>query len=201
MCREHYRLLSIGTPRHRLRLYTPSKKIPENLIDFDRPSGIRGLGCKTTVRKRFFQYVNKIKGGCWLWTGACRDHGEPEFIIGGARRLYVPRRLSYAMYDKEFDPTTNVRNTCGNRLCVNPEHLECLYRKEEMYTHDINKHPFYSKERGLFFTWRQLRERENKIIRSIHEQGKVTIDSLGEAFNLDRTTISHVINHNLDPKK
>jgi len=60
---------------------------------------------------------------CTLWEGQVSKTGEPYLLVDGVRLNAV--RLAYA-YDNDADllPGWIVRQTCENKLCVNPKHLE-----------------------------------------------------------------------------
>ena len=60
---------------------------------------------------------------CHLWTGAVDRDGFPRHKI--SRRYYGAHRvaLSIALED-DLRTVEIVRHTCGNRRCVNAEHLD-----------------------------------------------------------------------------
>lgn len=57
--------------------------------------------------------------GCWLWEGSVA-HGYPR--LGNAQ----VRRLAYGTVPKGMHLDVN----CGNRLCVNPDHLVAFRKKK-----------------------------------------------------------------------
>ncbi len=64
----------------------------------------------------------KAEGECLLWTNKTAPGQSPRLYVAG-ERLYVRPLIWKEM--KGFAPPADrrVTTTCGNRLCVNPEHL------------------------------------------------------------------------------
>jgi hypothetical protein len=64
-------------------------------------------------------------GDCWIWTGYCDRKGygiSSMKLVGSQRRMH---RVSWAVHndwDIIFDG--HIHHRCGNKSCVNPEHLE-----------------------------------------------------------------------------
>lgn len=72
---------------------------------------------------RFWQLVRKGPNpdACWEWTGGTQK-GLPRFHPS----VYVhesARRFSLSLAGVDTPRNKQVRPTCGNRLCVRPEHL------------------------------------------------------------------------------
>lgn len=61
-------------------------------------------------------------GECWLWTGALSDAGYPIFRPPGCGCMLV-RRWVYANTGAALVARQPVVSTCGDRRCVNPDHL------------------------------------------------------------------------------
>ena len=68
---------------------------------------------------------------CWLWTGSVGKDSVPRYTDNTYRIL--PRQIMWASYNPfEKLPTTKdiVTPICGIAICLNPNHLEKLTRKE-----------------------------------------------------------------------
>ena len=77
------------------------------------------------LKEHFFANIEK-QGDCWIWTGSTiSDPPVPMLRRKGgscpARRL----SLKFAGYET----TQQIRNKCGNPLCVHPKHLYTTEKK------------------------------------------------------------------------
>ena len=64
---------------------------------------------------------------CWQWTGQISNSGYGRMMIkdgNGVTRTISAHELSYLGFIDQLSPGVLVKQTCGNRLCVNPQHLE-----------------------------------------------------------------------------
>lgn len=68
------------------------------------------------------------KKGCWVWTGAkawSQGSKTPYGYMWVSGKKAMARRLAYEAWGKKPALGTRVvKSTCGNSLCVNPDHLE-----------------------------------------------------------------------------
>ena len=90
--------------------------------------------------RRYWKFVEKTDG-CWLWTG--RDfvgNGYARFYWGCKPivRVYV-HRFAYFLAYGELDDGLVIHHTCGNKLCVNPDHLQAMTQAEHMLEHDLHR--------------------------------------------------------------
>jgi hypothetical protein len=72
--------------------------------------------------------------GCWVWLGAKNQDGYGRFWRQARRRTVVHRW----MYEKYVGPVPNgmeLHHTCGNRACINPEHLEPMVIADHKHFH------------------------------------------------------------------
>lgn len=72
-------------------------------------------------KDRFLAKVTPIDG-CLIWCGAISDSGYGSTWIGQGpnRRPISAHRLAWLIQRGNLQGT--LRNTCGNRACVNPAH-------------------------------------------------------------------------------
>lgn len=80
---------------------------------------------------RALRRVERTTEGCWLWTGA-KMHGYG--YIGRGRRGDGTVRAHKAVYEAlvgSVAPGHVLHHSCGNKSCVNPEHLVVLSSQSE----------------------------------------------------------------------
>ncbi len=68
------------------------------------------------------------QSGCWVWHRQVSNSGYGKMMVreDGATRYVSAHRASYRAFVEPLADDQVVRQTCGNRLCVNPDHLELL---------------------------------------------------------------------------
>lgn len=75
-------------------------------------------------------FWNKVKvgaaGDCWEWQGPTRGAGYGVF------RKVSSHRYSYQMHRGKIPEGLLIRHMCGNKLCVNPAHLETGTAQDNM---------------------------------------------------------------------
>lgn len=94
-----------------------SEKSPTEKSDFSTTDG---------VTARFWPRVQRQPEGCWLWTGAT-SRGYGVLSVAGRRvsahvYSYVLHRGGHTAKSERNSCTGCLRNRCGVRCCVNPEH-------------------------------------------------------------------------------
>ena len=112
MCNKHYQ-------RARKRGFDPIKRI--------------------SVTDRFWFKVDKYGpvpahaahlGHCWIWAGKPRPDGYGEFGIGG--RYVLAHIYAWELHNKPVPDGRELDHECRNRICVNPNHLRPVPRKQNM---------------------------------------------------------------------
>lgn len=139
------------------------------------------------INSRLFHKEN----GCQLWTGSTKG-GKPTVVIyytknaDGIQRPYW-RYVAHLLWEKHHPNekhTTKKRiiASCGEALCVNPEHLE--------------KHAWQGRPTR---SGKPLSDKEVELIRKIYAEGKkdksmrVTMGELAKQFNCTKGWILKLI--------
>lgn len=67
-----------------------------------------------------------LQNGCWLWRGQISNSGfgRVSFRTAAGNRMESAHRASYMTFVGSLADGEQVRQRCGNRLCINPDHLE-----------------------------------------------------------------------------
>ena len=81
------------------------------------------------VPEKITSKVERV-GGCWIWTGATA-RGRPHVRFRGSTTS--GQRASYELMVGRVPEGMNVSTTCGDRLCVNPEHLTTRSQSDIAY--------------------------------------------------------------------
>lgn len=74
-----------------------------------------------TLEAVFWRRVSE-GDGCWEWQGNPGPRGFGRLQVEG--RSQLARRVAWFLTQGSW-PEGDVRQTCGNKLCVRPEHLVC----------------------------------------------------------------------------
>ena len=59
--------------------------------------------------------------GCWNWTGKIGSSGYGEIKVFG--KMEGAHRLSHMLYNGHIHLDNEVKHSCDNKKCVNPDHL------------------------------------------------------------------------------
>jgi hypothetical protein len=72
------------------------------------------------------QYIIQNDTGCWVWQGQLSNSGRGRIKVNneqGKTIMVSAEDASYMAYIGEIPDKHLVVQSCGNRLCINPEHL------------------------------------------------------------------------------
>lgn len=79
---------------------------------------------KTMAERLCGKYQIERASGCWLWTGTQFASGYGAVRSGGKGfRCIRADRASYEVHRACLGPHDVTEQTCGNRLCINPDHI------------------------------------------------------------------------------
>lgn len=75
---------------------------------------------KSTLDRFNSKYIVD-KSGCWIWTDFLNSYGRGVMCIDG--KTEHASRISYRLFNGDFDKNLWVLHKCDNPSCVNPDHL------------------------------------------------------------------------------
>ena len=64
--------------------------------------------------------------GCWNWTKATHVQGYGFMRYGGTMKTIQRIMAMELQLFPNFNLETRISNSCNNKLCANPDHIECL---------------------------------------------------------------------------
>ena len=65
---------------------------------------------------------------CWVWRGQISNSGYGRTMIRdeNGTKMVSAQKASYMHFLREVPEGYLVKQSCGNRLCINPKHLELM---------------------------------------------------------------------------
>lgn len=139
------------------------------------------------LEDRFHEmYKVDVKSGCWLWQASCTPDGYGR--IGGTPIANTAHRVAYTLYFGIIPKGLLVCHTCDTPSCVNPKHLF-------LGTHQDNSDDKVAKGRhlkGEAIPTSKLTTKDVSEIKDLVANGVYTQNTLGQLYNVNRTTISHI---------
>jgi hypothetical protein len=107
--------------------------------------------------ERFNRKYQVLDDGCWQWLGAIGRDGYGNFTVNG--KTISPQRFAYEQSVGVIESDLQVIPSCGNRSCVNPDHLdliESLGAFNANKTHCPDGHPYDSENTYITPTGKRM---------------------------------------------
>lgn len=150
----------------------PDKKSVEGALDtYDD---------RNAVARRFFEKTARTdtEHGCIRWTAATGSSGYGQMGLDG--KIYYAHRISYVLAGHNLDRSETIDHlVCGNKWCVNPDHLQ------PGTDADNNQSPNTGK----------LDEDDvEEIVRRYDTEPNTTQTDLADEFGIDQPHISEILN-------
>lgn len=168
---------------------------PKNVQRLD--AGARPM-VHTSWVKRFCDYVDKIPGGCWLWTGPLGGGGYGAF--GAARsscrsyreigEVYV-HRISWVAHFGPIPEGLWVLHKCDTPLCINPDHLFLGTNKDN--SSDRKQKGRNPNRRGEANPACELGEATIRELRALWNTGEWSQRRLAARFNTEQSHVSRIV--------
>lgn len=125
----------------------------------------------------FWQKVEKTgdSRGCWVWKGRLTRAGEPSYHFQQAHRV------AFALFYGAVAPEMSIFHGCGNKKCVNPEHL-------------VVGEPVLAVENTSASFAPPLSAIEILLIRALRKENTVPVRELAAQFQVSARVISQIAN-------
>lgn len=82
-----------------------------------------GMKRKINADRRFWEKVERgADGECWVWLGATSSRDGAGVVQRDGKRVFA-HRVAWELLKGNLQPGNQLRRTCKNKLCVNPEHM------------------------------------------------------------------------------
>ena len=85
-------------------------------------------------RERSRPKIKEDLDGCFVWMRGVDSHGYGRVRIGGGPQLRA-HRVMWERHRGKVRPGMVLHHKCGNKRCVNPDHLEMLTPAEHLAVH------------------------------------------------------------------
>ena len=83
---------------------------------------------------RFWDKVEILPDGCWIWTGAIQGHGYAHFSIKRCVAVRAHKWL-WEQFNGPLPKGMHLHHKCGKKHCVNPAHLVAASPRDHILLH------------------------------------------------------------------
>lgn len=148
-----------------------------------------------TLLEKFNRYLPNIleENKCWEWTGAIDAYGYGSFYF--KRKSYKSHRLMYEIHYAEPLNNLHCLHKCDNRKCVNPLHLFSGTNLDNVKDKIEKGRCYTGNQKGEKNGASKLKDSNVIKIRNLYKTGNYTITKLGKIYNVNRSTISYIVNN------
>jgi hypothetical protein len=77
--------------------------------------------------------TTNLQNSCWLWAGNCKPNGYGRLWDSVASRYVYAHRLMYENTIGKIPEKLQLDHLCRNTTCINPEHLEPVTQRENIF--------------------------------------------------------------------
>lgn len=148
----------------------------------------------------FFSKTEKDEAtGCLSWKGALHVRGYPVISLAkyglGASGQATANRVIYEHFHGELDPQKIVFNSCGNRGCVNVEHMIAGNRSQSYQNSIRFGRMNQPKRNGDKNPMAKLNSESVNEMRELYKAGGNSLRAIGERFGVSPSAVSLIVRH------
>ncbi len=133
----------------------------------------------------------KNETGCLVWTGTKSNRGHAIYnhkLLGPV----TAARFVWECLHGRLRGRKVVMMTCGNRLCINPEHMK-TGSYPDSYRNSLANGNTMKRRRGAQVHTAKLTDEKVAKIREAHLAGGVSINALAKSYAVSHRTIDMVV--------
>ena len=148
-----------------------------------------------TLLEKFYNKLPDIldENFCWEWKGAIDAYGYG--VLSNKDKTTKAHRVSYEIYYAKPLGDLHCLHRCDNPSCVNPLHLFAGTNLDNVRDKVKKGRCYTGNQKGENNGASKLSDTQVSKIRELYNSGKYTTLKLGEMYNVNRSTISYIINN------
>lgn len=142
---------------------------------------------------RFFRKVSVCgPAQCWTWIACKNKDGYGWFALG--RTPVCAHRFSHQIVHGSPAPGNEIRHTCNNPACVNPNHLIEGTHLENMRDRDATGWKPSARFSGESNPAAKLSDMAVREIRRMRSESTISCKKIGAVFGVSGATVARILN-------